>query len=158
MPNPRTLNALGASMMLFLTSLAVPGSAAAQERVSGFAVVARVDSVQLRGDTVRLVYVVHNSAGSSFSLTGFIVRTYLTRTCGELRWIDNRGLCTSLEAKLDASAAALARGNPAAARRALLAFLEELSAQSGVQPGKHVTMEAYALLSVNARQLLATLH
>jgi hypothetical protein len=107
MPNLRTLNALGASMMLFLTSLAAPASAAAQERVSGFAVVARVDSVQLRSDTVRLVYVVHNSAGSSFSLTGLIVPLL---AAGTLLEEPARELWSTTRFQLDGDSAAMWEG------------------------------------------------
>jgi hypothetical protein len=75
-----------------------------------------------------------------------------TRACS-LAWITNAGVCRSLQAKLDAAAASLRRGDAQSATGQLQAFLAELEAQHGRQPGKHVTDNAYWLLKVNAQYL-----
>lgn len=74
----------------------------------------------------------------------------LDRVCDDLGWITNRGICRSLQAKLDAASRAVTRGRAGAARGSLNAFLNELDAQRG----KHVDVRAHALLSVGAAFLL----
>lgn len=69
--------------------------------------------------------------------------------CGPLAQITNPGICTSLRAKLDAAAEAIARGNVNGARGPLGAFLNELEAQRG----KAVSRLAFALLSFYAQRL-----
>lgn len=64
-------------------------------------------------------------------------------------WIDQQ-MCNSLRAKVTASLAALDRGNTRAAKNALRAFIHELEAQVG----KHVTEQAYDVLTVNAQYVL----
>ena len=64
----------------------------------------------------------------------------------ELGWIDSAGVCNSLDAKLRAAKNAIERGAIGAATNQLNAFLNELEAQKG----KHVSVAAYELLSVDA--------
>lgn len=94
-----------------------------------------------------------DDASSALSL----IRTDLGRACGELGWITNAGICRSLEAKLDAAARSIERGNAASARGQLEAFLQELEAQHGPQPGKHIGDNAYALLKINVQYVLRRL-
>lgn len=82
-------------------------------------------------------------------LTGF-----LSTSCGAANWITQQGVCNSLRVKLQNAATAIASGDMPAARTQLDAFLHELDAQYGPQPGKHVTATAYALLRPNALFLL----
>jgi hypothetical protein len=70
-------------------------------------------------------------------------------SCGPLALITNPGICTSLRAKLDAAAEAIARGNVNGARGPLGAFLNELE----VQRGKAVSRLAFTLLSFYAQRL-----
>ncbi|MFS8638569.1 MAG: hypothetical protein FWJ74_10805, partial [Gemmatimonadota bacterium] len=77
------------------------------------------------------------------------------RACGELGWITNAGVCRSLEAKLEAAERSLERGNTNSARGQLGAFLQELEAQHGPQPGKHVSDNAYWLLKINVEYVLS---
>ncbi len=81
------------------------------------------------------------------------LRAFLSRACA-LGWISNAGVCNSLQVKLDQAARSLERGNGTEARRQLGAFLEELEAQHGPEPGKHVNNSAYWLLKINVEYLL----
>lgn len=86
--------------------------------------------------------------------------TLLDRSCtelGEPAWIDDEATCGRLRVKLDESAAALARGQPAAARDQLESFLAELADQHGPEPGKHVNDNAYWLLKTNVEIVLSRL-
>jgi len=74
-------------------------------------------------------------------------------TCGELGWIDNRGVCNSLRVKLENAERSLQRGRTNAARGPLEALLNELEAQRG----QHVNDSAYWLLRTNTEFVLATL-
>lgn len=87
-----------------------------------------------------------------------LVREDLGHVCGELGWITDHGICRSLEAKLEAAARSLQRGNARSARGQLQSFLNELDAQHGPEPGKHVGASAYALLSANVAYLLERLN
>lgn len=82
---------------------------------------------------------------------------FLNRSCGELAWIDNRGVCQSLGAKLNAARASISANDRSATQGQLKALLNELEAQHGDQPGQHVTTSAYALLRSNALYLLSRL-
>jgi len=86
-----------------------------------------------------------------------VIRSDLDRACGELGWITNAGVCRSLEAKLEAAERSLERGNTNSARGQLGAFLQELEAQHGPQPGKHVSDNAYWLLKINVEYVLSRL-
>jgi hypothetical protein len=79
-----------------------------------------------------------------------LVRSDLARAC-ELEWISPRGVCNSLEQKLENASRALDRGQPNAARGELGALVAELDAQRG----KHVNENAYWLLKTNAEYVLA---
>ncbi len=70
-----------------------------------------------------------------------------------LGWIDNQGVASSLDSKLDNARNRLVAGDTAAARNILNAFVNEVEAQNG----KHLTSEAYALLKYNAEYLIRKL-
>jgi hypothetical protein len=109
----------------------------------------------LRENSIRLttVGVVPFPADSSASALLARLRELRNLVCGELAWIASEGVCNSLRAKLDQAAASLSQGRPAAAQ--LRAFVQELEAQHGPQPGKHVNDSAYWLLRANGEYLLA---
>lgn len=71
-----------------------------------------------------------------------------------LDWITSAGVCHSLQAKLDQARASLSRGQIQSAKGQLSAFLHELDAQHGAEPGKHVTDNGYWLLKINAQYAL----
>jgi hypothetical protein len=85
------------------------------------------------------------------------LRRLTERSCTELGWVGHQGVCRSLLAKLEAAIAALERGGTAAARGQLEAFLAELEAQHGPEPGKHVNDSAFWLLRVTAEFLVRNL-
>jgi hypothetical protein len=95
---------------------------------------------------------------SDASPPGLVARALdlLRSACG-MGWITSDGVCHSLQVKLDAAGRSLGGGDAQSAKGQLTAFLNELGAQRGAEPGKHVTDNAYWLLSVNARFLLASL-
>lgn len=64
-------------------------------------------------------------------------------------WIDNRGICTSLEQKLRQVRRSRDRGQMEAARHQLRAFRNELKAQRG----KHINESAYSALDLYAKRL-----
>jgi FIMAH domain-containing protein len=74
-----------------------------------------------------------------------------------LEWISSDGVCHSLQVKLDQARLALSQGRTESAKGQLGAFVEELAAQHGPEPGKHVNDNAYWLLKVNAEFLAARL-
>jgi len=82
-----------------------------------------------------------------------IVLGYIRNTC-DISWITNPGICNSLRTKLEQARRALERGNNEAATGQLQAFLNELEAQRGDEPGKHVNDNAYWLLKVNVEFIL----
>jgi hypothetical protein len=65
----------------------------------------------------------------------------------KLTWIANTGVATSLASKLNATQAALQRGDYGTAKQQLNALLNEVNAQAG----KHLTSEAVALLKFNTQ-------
>ncbi|MCH2450351.1 MAG: hypothetical protein MK198_09425 [Gracilimonas sp.] len=79
--------------------------------------------------------------------------SYLTRSCDELGWIPNQGICRSLAAKLENVQRQLERGNTSPARGSLQAFLNEVEAQKD----KQLSSEAWALLWFNGQYLLERL-
>jgi hypothetical protein len=106
------------------------------------------------GTTVGLV-----PAPSGASAAGLASRlvALLGRACTDLGWIDQPGVCHSLEVKLANAQDAIAAGQAERARGAITAFTNELDGQHGEEPGKHVNDSAYALLSANASYLLSRL-
>ena len=82
-----------------------------------------------------------------------IIRADLQQVCGALRWIADGAVCGPLQATLARAAAAAQRGDRSAATDALRGFVDALDAQHG--PGKPVNDNAYWLLKVNAKYLLA---
>jgi hypothetical protein len=106
------------------------------------------------GDSGTTVGIVPVPAGSTpASLAGRLLGL-TRRTCGRLGWISKPGVCQSLAVKLVHAQAALVAGDVTVGRSELRAFVNELDAQHGPQPGKAVSDEAHALLSVNAAYLL----
>lgn len=63
-----------------------------------------------------------------------------------LGWVDNNGICNSLQVELNGAIDAFEKGNQNAALNKLDAFIHELDAQRG----KHVSEAGYLLLKVNA--------
>lgn len=106
------------------------------------------------GTTVGIVPVPDGSTTTSLTTR---LRALLDRTCSQLGWITQEGVCRSLDAKLQNAQAAIGEGREATARASLTAFVNELDAQHGVEPGKHVSDEAHALLAVNASYILSRL-
>jgi hypothetical protein len=74
------------------------------------------------------------------------------RAC-KLKWIDNKGLCQSLQAKLKNVQKQLDKGKTKTAINDLNAFINEVEAQKG----KHLTSEGYGLLYYNGEYLLKKL-
>lgn len=106
------------------------------------------------GTTVGIVPVPTGATSASLITR---LRALLGRSCSDLGWITQDGVCHSLDVKLQSAQDAIAAGQSASARAALAAFANELEAQHGPQAGKHVSDEAYALLSVNTAFLAARL-
>jgi hypothetical protein len=103
------------------------------------------------------VGVVPVASGATSAGLAARLRTLLGRSCQELGWISQNGVCHSLDVKLANAQDAIAGGDLAQARNVITAFANELDAQHGDQPGKHVNDSAYALLSANASYLLSRL-
>jgi hypothetical protein len=78
--------------------------------------------------------------------------TYLTQSC-ELGWIENPGICRSLQATLDNVKRQIEQGRTQTAVNNLQPFLNELEAIRE----QHLSPEAYALLRFNGEYLLAKL-
>jgi hypothetical protein len=76
--------------------------------------------------------------------------SYQHRSCEELGWITNQGICNSLRVKLRNVRRHLERDKPKQARNVLRAFINQVEAQRG----KHITEEGYALLYFNAEYLM----
>lgn len=108
----------------------------------------------IRGTTVGVAPLPQNATAASLTVR---LRALLGRSCGELHWISQAGVCHSLDVKLIHAAEALDAGQTAAAREQLRAFMNELDAQHGPQPGKHVNDAAYALLEPNVSYILSKL-
>ena len=106
-------------------------------------------------DTGTTVGIVPVPAGATAASLTARLRSLLGRTCGELGWIKQDGVCRSLDVNLQNAEAAIRDGEGAAARASLTAFVDELDAQHGPTPGKHVNDAAHALLTLNASYLLA---
>jgi hypothetical protein len=106
------------------------------------------------GTTVGLVPI--PGTATSASLTSRL-RSLTARACGQLGWITQQGVCHSLDVKLAGALRALSSRSPNVARNELTAFVNELDAQHGSQPGKHVGDDAYALLRPNAIYVLGRL-
>jgi len=81
----------------------------------------------------------------------------VSAACGDLAWITSAEICHSLQVKLDQARRSLEQGRQDTAKNQLGAFLNELTAQHGPEPGKYVTDNAYWLLKVNAEFLLSQL-
>lgn len=95
---------------------------------------------------------------SDASPPGLVVRSLsLLRSVCDMGWITSAGVCHSLQVKLDAASKFVGRGDTPSAKGPLGAFLDELAAQRGPEPGKHVTENAYWLLKINAEFLVSRL-
>jgi len=73
-----------------------------------------------------------------------------TRQACDLGWVTNKGICRSLQAKLDNVQRQLKAGKTKTAANGIQSFLNEVEAQKG----KHLTSEGYGLLYFNAEYLL----
>ncbi len=107
----------------------------------------------IRGTTVGVAPLPPNATAASLTAR---LRSLLGRSCGELKWISQAGVCHSLDVKLAHAEEAFNSGQVAVAREQLAAFMSELDAQHGPQPGKYVGDSAYALLQSNASYILST--
>lgn len=87
------------------------------------------------------------------TLTVSLLQAQLAYSCNS-GWIRNRGVCRSLEAKLAQAEELDRRGQTNQWRAVLRAFMADLSAQHGPQPGKHVSDAAFAMLMTNVQVLL----
>ena len=79
--------------------------------------------------------------------------SYTSQAC-KLKWIDNKGICQSLQAKLKNVQKQLDKGKNKTAINDLNAFLNEVEAQKG----KHLTSEGYGLLYYNGEYLMQQLN
>jgi hypothetical protein len=86
---------------------------------------------------------------TSFSVPLDTLETFRYRSCEELNWVTNHGVCNSLEVKIRNVKRHIERGKTKQAENVLNAFLNEVKAQRG----KHITEEGYALLYYNAEYL-----
>ncbi|WP_138431954.1 FIMAH domain-containing protein [Fodinibius saliphilus] len=80
------------------------------------------------------------------------LQSYTTRAC-QLEWITNRGVCNSLEKKLQNVKLQLERGNIRTVTNNVQAFLNEVEAVHR----NHLTSEGYSLLYFNTEYLLKQL-
>jgi hypothetical protein len=119
----------------------------------------RVQGFDFRtGGGLRATAVVPNRHRAVFTDLGNALRAVrgdLAKICGALGWIANQGICGSLQVKLIQASRSVDRGQRDAARRQIEAFLAELDAQHGPEPGKHVSDNAYWLLKVNVEFVLS---
>jgi hypothetical protein len=79
-----------------------------------------------------------------------LMRADLLAMCGDIGWITNRGICRSLEAKLQNAEMALLEDDNDAAQREMNAFTNELNAQRG----KHIPETGFLMLSAMRQYLL----
>jgi hypothetical protein len=84
-----------------------------------------------------------------------VLQAFHARTCTELRWITDAGVCASLGARLGRALQASTLADRTGARAELRSFLSELEAQHVA--GRPVNDNAYWLLRVNAEFLLRRL-
>jgi len=77
------------------------------------------------------------------------LRSFASQAC-QIKWIDNKGICNSLQAKIKNVQKQLGKGKTKAAINDLNAFINEVEAQKG----KHLTSEGYGLLYFNGEYLL----
>lgn len=82
-----------------------------------------------------------------------LLKSDLSRACGDLGWITSAAVCRSLEEALDAASRAVEQGRTEAARDALGDFLAELDAQHEPEAETPVIDDAYALLRLNGKLL-----
>jgi hypothetical protein len=80
------------------------------------------------------------------------LRSFTSQACN-LKWIDNKGICQSLQTKLKNVQKQLGKGKTKTAINDLQAFINEVEAQKG----KHLTSEGFGLLYYNGEYLLKKL-
>ncbi|MBI1723032.1 MAG: hypothetical protein HYR48_03900 [Gemmatimonadetes bacterium] len=85
------------------------------------------------------------------------LRELLQESCSTLAWVTSQGICRSLDAKLANAAVAVREARFSAGSREIRSFLQELEAQHGTVPGKHVNDNAYWLLRANASVVLTNM-
>lgn len=89
------------------------------------------------------------------SVSIYVLQAFQARSCADLQWITDTGLCASLGARLGRARQSLTRADRTGARAELRSFLSELEARHGA--GLPVSDNAYWLLKVNAESLLGRL-
>lgn len=112
-----------------------------------------IDDEHPRPADFRLTGTTIGPAVAPVALTLRMLREQLDFSC-ESGWISHHGICRSLAAKLAHAEALQGRGQTAQSRSVLRAFVAELDAQHGPEPGKHVSDAAFAMLTTNAQVLL----
>jgi hypothetical protein len=114
----------------------------------------KADSILMAHQNVKIKSVGPIPFPSPFISHKFIalLNNYISYSCTN-KWIDNKGLCQSLRAKLKNVHKRLGKGNTKAAVTSLQAFINEVEAQKG----KHLTGEGYGLLYYNGKYLLEQL-
>jgi hypothetical protein len=112
-----------------------------------------INSIHRRVVRVRGIVPSRSPTANPTVVVGYL-KDDLETACGDLLWVDDQGICRSLQAKVDAARAALGRTQPNPAKNQLVAFRAELNAQRG----KHVNENAYFLLSVLADHAVSLLH
>jgi hypothetical protein len=115
------------------------------------------DSYFVYSDTGRTVGIVPTPAVATPTALAARLHALAATACGRLGWISRQGVCQSLDVKLTHVQAAIDSGQTTVARDELAAFVAELDAQHGPQPGKAVSDEAHALLALNAAFLRSRL-
>jgi hypothetical protein len=119
-----------------------------------------LDLLDLALGTHKLVIIASDKAGNTstqsveFTVSASIdsLINSVQKVC-DLGWISNKGICNSLQVKLNAAKDSLTRGDATTATNQLNAFLTELSAQKG----KKINQKAYDLLSIDALFIINSL-
>ena len=128
---------------------------APEDRLSIFHI--KRDTTLAPGDHTFTVDAADNVGGTSSASVSFtivVTPDSIKDDVGQFRAsgaINDRGIANSLLAKLDAAAAARARGSCETADNIYQAFINELQAQSG----KHVDATAAAIMITDAQYLIA---
>ncbi|MDZ7716200.1 MAG: hypothetical protein U5J95_08320 [Balneolaceae bacterium] len=113
-----------------------------------------IDSLRERTNGIKLKTIGPRKLPEDIGHTALLdtLYSYLAFSC-DTTWIENQGICRSLEKKLDNVSRQLERGNTKTAANNLQAFLNELQALKE----KQLSSEAWALLYYNGQYLLEQL-
>ncbi len=101
-------------------------------------------------------WVTVNSASFKMIATIESLQATVDRLCLQ-GYITNKGICTSLQQKLDAALKARNKGQIQAALGVLNAFQAEVKAQTGPEPGKHIRSEAARILFMDSSYIIQAL-